>query len=74
VKCKCHRNASANSFSNNFFKITGRLDWERKNDFPAGTALIVAWQGRVITIFTENIYYIAVNTTPFPTGGVSCLG
>jgi hypothetical protein len=33
---KCHRYASANSFSKNIFKITGRLDWVRKNNFMAG--------------------------------------
>jgi hypothetical protein len=27
--------SSANSFSKNFFKITGGLDWGRKNDFTA---------------------------------------
>jgi hypothetical protein len=36
MKCKCHRYASANSFSKNFFKIIGRFDWDRKNDFKAG--------------------------------------
>jgi hypothetical protein len=37
------------------------------------TAVIVPWQGRVMNIFIDNIYYSPVNTTPFPAGGVSCL-
>jgi hypothetical protein len=36
MECKCHRYASANSFSKNSFKIIGGLDFERKNDLTAG--------------------------------------
>jgi hypothetical protein len=74
MKCNCHRYASANSFSNNFFKIIVRLDWERKNDFTAGNNCSMAGKNYNHLHIIFIIFLLTQYTTPFPAGGVSCLG